>query len=234
MHVIVVGCGRVGARLATVLDSDRGIDGAGHSVSVLDRRIAAFTKLPETFSGARVVGVGFDRQRLREAGIEHADAVVAVTGGDNSNITVARVARDAFGVDRVVARIYDPRRAEIYERLGIPTVATVRWTTDRVLRHVLSDMPEPDWTDPTASVELVERRIPTSWAAGRLSEMEESSGARAVALARNGSTVLAEASTLLQEGDSVWFAVERVAVHKLDAALGGAGPTPGAGAGGRH
>lgn len=234
MHVIVVGCGRVGARLATVLDSDSGTDGRGHTVAVLDRRIAAFTKLPETFSGTQVVGVGFDRHRLREAGVEHADAVVAVTGGDNSNITVARVARDAFGVERVVARIYDPRRAEIYERLGIPTVATVRWTTDRVLRHVLSDTPEPDWTDPTASVELVERRMPTSWAARRLSELEESSGARAVALERNGTTSLARGSTLLQEGDTVWLAAERVAMQELDGALDDAGRRADAGAGGHH
>lgn len=214
MHVIVVGCGRVGARLAALLEDD------GHSVAVVDRRAGAFTRLADTFAGERVVGVGFDRDLLRAAGVEHADAVVAVTGGDNSNILVARVARDAFGVDRVVARIYDPRRAEIYERLGIPTVATVRWTTERILRHVVTDgSPTPDWTDPTATVELLERIVPPSWAAHRLSELEERSGARTVAVARNGTTFVADAATVIQDGDTAWFAVDRTGVEKLDAAL---------------
>ncbi|MBS1836969.1 MAG: TrkA family potassium uptake protein [Actinobacteria bacterium] len=214
MHVIVVGCGRVGARLATILEDD------GHSVAVVDRRAASFTRLADNFAGDRVVGVGFDRDLLRAAGVEHADAVIAVTGGDNSNILVARVARDAFGVDRVVARIYDPRRAEIYERLGIPTVATVRWTTERILRHVVTDgSAAPGWTDPTATVELVERIVPPTWAAHRLGELEQRSGARAVAVARNGTTFLAEDTTVLQDGDTAWFAVDRVGVEKLETAL---------------
>lgn len=223
MHVIVVGCGRVGARLAALLGDD------GHSVTVVDRRAASFTRLPETFSGDRVVGVGFDRDLLRTAGVERADAVIAVTGGDNSNILVARVARDAFGVERVVARIYDPGRAEIYERLGIPTVATVRWTTERILRHVVADgTPTPDWTDPTASVELVERVVPPTWAAHRIAELEERSGARAVAVARNGTTFLADDTTLVQDGDRAWFAIDRTGVDKFDAALD-ADPTTGGG-----
>lgn len=214
MHVIVVGCGRVGARLAALLETD------GHTVTVVDRRASAFTRLSEACTGERVVGVGFDRDVLEAAGVARAEAVIAVTGGDNSNILVARVARDAFGVDRVVARIYDPRRAEIYERLGIPTVATVRWTTERILRHVITDgSPSADWTDPTASVELVERAVPPAWAAHRLSELEERSGARAVAVAREGTTFLAEATTLLQDGDTAWFAIDRSGVDKLESAL---------------
>lgn len=214
MHVVVVGCGRVGARLAAQLERD------GHTVAVVDRRSSAFTRLPEGTTCARVVGVGFDRDRLREAGVERADAVVAVTGGDNSNVLAARVARDAFGVERVVARIYDPRRAEIYERLGIPTVATVQWTTDRVLRHILADTStSADWTDPTASVELLERQLPSSWAARRMGELEELSGARTVAISRNGVTFLPEVSTVVQEGDTAWFAVDRDGVDKLDTAL---------------
>ena len=133
MHVIVVGCGRVGSGLAAALDSD------GHTVGIIDRQARAFRRLPPSFGGTSIVGVGFDRDRLEEAGVGHATALAAVTNGDNSNILIARVAKETYGVERVVARIYDPRRAAIYERLGIPTVATVQWATERVLRRILPE-----------------------------------------------------------------------------------------------
>ncbi|HLF41756.1 MAG TPA: NAD-binding protein, partial [Acidimicrobiia bacterium] len=119
MHVVVVGCGRVGSELAGTLEKD------GHSVAVVDKNGAAFRRLPPGFGGRVVTGFGFDRDHLIEAGINEAGAVAAVTNGDNSNILTARIARENFGIERVVARIYDPRRAVIYQRLGIPTVATV-------------------------------------------------------------------------------------------------------------
>ena len=159
MHVVVVGCGRVGSGLARILE-DR-----GHTVAVIDKQAKAFRRLPEGFSGRTIQGVGFDRDLLREAGIEEAGALAAVTSGDNSNIMVARTAREVFGLERVIARIYDPRRAEIYEKLGIPTIATVPWTTDRVLRRILPDAPATEWTDPSAGVVLVER--PVAAALGR-------------------------------------------------------------------
>ena len=153
MHVVVVGCGRVGSGLARILE-----DG-GHTVAVIDKQAKAFRRLPEGFGGRTIQGVGFDRDLLREAGIEEAGALAAVTSGDNSNIMVARTAREVFGLERVIARIYDPRRAAIYEKLGIPTIATVQWTTDRVLRRILPDAPATEWTDPSASVVLVERPV---------------------------------------------------------------------------
>ena len=153
MHVVVVGCGRVGSGLAGILE-----DG-GHTVAVVDKQAKAFRRLPEGFGGRTIQGVGFDRDRLREAGIEEAGALAAVTSGDNSNIMVARTAREVFGLERVIARIYDPRRAAIYEKLGIPTIATVQWTTDRVLRRILPDAPATEWTDPSAGVVLVERPV---------------------------------------------------------------------------
>ena len=129
MHVVIVGCGRVGSALANNLSS------AGHTVAIIDKRSEAFARLGSGFTGQAIAGIGFDRDRLLEAGIERAGALAAVTSGDNSNIMIARVARETFGVERVVARIYDPRRAAIYQRLGIPTVATVAWTSERVLRR---------------------------------------------------------------------------------------------------
>src|SRR5690606_37465661 len=142
VHVVIVGCGRVGSGLAGIVEA------RGHSVAVVDKDPTAFRRLDPGFRGRTVVGVGFDRDRLEAAGVREAAAVAAVTSGDNSNIVTARVARETFGVERVVARIYDPRRAAIYERLGIPTIATVQWAIDRVLRRLLPDAAGDDWVDP--------------------------------------------------------------------------------------
>ncbi len=201
MHVVVVGCGRVGSGLTVALEA------AGHTVAVIDRRPPAFNRLPDDFTGRTIVGVGFDRDRLTEAGIQEAAAVAAVTNGDNSNITVARVAKETYGVERVVARIYDPRRAAIYERLGIPTIATVQWTTERVLRRVLPDTPAVEWTDPSAKVVLVERRVPSAWAARKLGELERTDLARVVGLSRLGISRVADPKLILQDGDIVFVAV---------------------------
>ena len=123
MHVIIVGCGRVGSTLALELSE------SGHDVVVIDRNANAFRRLGDNFKGRTFKGIGFDRNLLAEAGITPQSAVIAVTSGDNSNILAARVARELYRVERVVARIYDPRRASVYERLGVATVATVTWTS---------------------------------------------------------------------------------------------------------
>jgi trk system potassium uptake protein TrkA len=219
VHVVVVGCGRVGSGLAMALE------GAGHSVAVIDRRPQAFIRLAEDFAGRAIVGVGFDRDRLVEAGIEEASALAAVTNGDNSNITVARVAKETFGVERVVARIYDPRRAAIYERLGIPTVATVQWTTERVLRRVLPDTPAVEWTDPSARVVLAERRLPAAWAGRRPEDVEAPGLARIVGLSRLGVSRIVDPKTVLQDGDIVFLAVdaERLEDYEKFLAAGPAG-----------
>jgi len=185
----------------------------------MDRRPEAFRKLPESFAGETVVGVGFDRDRLIAAGVERADALAAVTSGDNSNILVARVAREAFGVQRVVARIYDPRRAEIYERLGIPTIATVQWTTDRVMHRLLPMGAPADWTDPTAAVSLVERPVTPAWAGKQIGALEEAASARVVSLTRLGVASVAVPGVVLQDGDVVHLAVATQEVDRLDDAL---------------
>ncbi len=169
MHVIVVGCGRVGSEVALNLAAS-----AEHDVIVIDRRLEAFRRLGESFAGTTMVGVGFDRDVLTEAGITPDCAVAAVTSGDNSNILIARVARETFGVKHVVARIYDPRRASIYERLGIATVASVTWTSARVLRHLLSTDATPDWIDPSAKFTIVERRVPPGAAGVSVANLEAS------------------------------------------------------------
>ena len=138
-----MGCGRVGSLLA------RSLEERHHTVAVIDSNPDAFRRLGASFSGIRVTGMGFDQDVLDQAGIHRADAFLAVSSGDNSNIIAARVARETFGIENVVARIYDPGRAEVYERLGIPTVATVKWTADQVLRRILPAGTEPDFRDPS-------------------------------------------------------------------------------------
>jgi trk system potassium uptake protein TrkA len=185
-------------------------------VAVVDRKAKSLERLPEGFSGRTVVGVGFDRDRLIAAGIQEATALAAVTNGDNSNILVARVAKETFGVERVVARIYDPRRAKIYERLGIPTIATVEWATERVLQRVMPDRPAVEWIDPSARVCLIERPIPPHWAGHRIDELDLGGHARIAAVTRLGESVVAGLGTILQEGDVVHACVSGESIERFD------------------
>ena len=213
MHVIVVGCGRVGSEVALSLSSTE------HDVIVIDRRAESFRRLGEAFTGTTLVGVGFDRDVLTEAGITPTCAVAAVTSGDNSNILIARVARETFGVEHVVARIYDPRRASIYERLGIATVASVAWTSARVLRHLLASDTTPDWIDPSARFTMVERRVPAAAAGNSVAEVESLCGGRVALLGRFGEPSIPSPATLLQEDDVVHVVVSAENAARLDAAL---------------
>lgn len=208
MHIVVVGCGRVGSELAGHLEKN------GHTVAVVDKRASAFRRLPTGFGGRTVVGFGFDRDTLREAGIEQAGALAAVTSGDNSNIMSARVARETFGLQRVVARIYDPRRAAIYQRLGIPTVATVSWTTDQVIRRLLPEDNESDWVDASGQVALVERELPAAWAGKLLSELDQPGQFVLSAITRLGAGMVVEPGLVGQEGDVLHLVV---ALDALDA-----------------
>jgi len=213
MHVIVVGCGRVGSEVAVSLASTE------HDVVVIDRRVEAFRRLGDDFNGRTLVGVGFDRDVLTEAGVAPDCAVAAVTSGDNSNILIARVARETFGVRRVVARIYDPRRASIYERLGIATVASVAWTSARVLRNAVGDEATPDWIDPSAKFTMVERRVPTAGAGIAVSTVESSIQGRIAVLSRCGESSVPAPATLLQEDDVLQVVVAADQAALLDEAL---------------
>ncbi|HEY2950533.1 MAG TPA: TrkA family potassium uptake protein [Micromonosporaceae bacterium] len=215
MHVVIMGCGRVGSTLAHSLEA------RGHTVAVIDQNADAFRRLGADFAGVTVTGIGFDRDVLRQAGIERADAFAAVSSGDNSNIISARLARETFGVSRVVARIYDPKRAEVYERLGIPTVATVRWTADRMLRHLVPEGNVEIFRDPTSMVAIIEVPLHPDWIGRPLRALEEATGTRAAYLMRFGVGSLPTASTVLQDGDQVFMLVTdeiAAAVTKVSAA----------------
>lgn len=201
MHIVIMGCGRVGSTVAHNLET------LGHSVSIIDQNPDAFRRLGPDFAGLTVTGVGFDRDVLVEAGIERADAFAAVSSGDNSNIISARVARENFGIGRVVARIYDPKRAEVYERLGIPTVATVRWTADRMIRHLVPEGIAELWREPTGTVAIVEVPLHPGWVSQPARALEEATGARIAYIMRFGLATLPTPSMVLQDGDQVFMLV---------------------------
>ena len=201
MHVVIMGCGRVGSSVAAALER------LGHTVAVIDKDSGAFRRLGADFHGQQVVGNGFDRQVMIEAGIERAGAFAAVSSGDNSNIISARLARETYGVSRVVARIYDSRRAMVYERLGIPTVATIRWAADRMMRHLIPEGTVEVFRDPTSAVSIVEAPLNRDWVARTIKALEDATGARVAYLMRFGIGTLATPSTVLQDGDQVFMLV---------------------------
>ena len=215
MHVVIMGCGRLGSTLA------HNLDGRGHSVAVIDQNSDAFRRLGADFGGLTVTGIGFDRDVLRAAGIERADAFAAVSSGDNSNIISARLARETFGVSRVVARIYDSRRAQVYERLGIPTVATIRWAADRMVKHLVPEGTVEVFRDPTSVVSIVEAPLHRDWVGQPLKSLEERTGARVAYLMRFGMGMLGTPSTVIQDGDQVFMLVtDETVTDVLDIAAG--------------
>jgi trk system potassium uptake protein TrkA len=197
VHIVILGCGRVGSLLAHRLDD------MGHSVAIVDQDPGSFRKLGADFAGQTVTGVGFDRETLETAGIERAAAFAAVSSGDNSNILAARVARETYGVEQVVARIYDPRRAEVYQRLGIPTVATVSWSTNQIMRNLLPLGAQDEYVDPSGGIILAEVHIGARWLGRNATALERGAGVRLAFITRYGKAFVPDAETVMQEGDLV-------------------------------
>jgi trk system potassium uptake protein TrkA len=213
-HFVIMGCGRVGVTLAhTLVDS-------GHSVAIIDQDDRAFRRLRSGFTGRKVTGVGFDRDTLRQADIENAYAFAAVSSGDNSNILATRVARETFHVPHVVARIYDPGRAEIYQRLGIPTVAAVRWSADQVLRRILPEQSiKGDFREASGRLILGEVQLDDGWVGRELTEIEAASGARVAYLTRFGEGILPRPGTRYQKGDIVHAMMSVDSTFEIDRIL---------------
>ena len=218
LYVVVMGCGRVGSSLATALVR------IGHEVAVIDRDGSAFLRLGAEYTGLKVVGMGFDRDVLIKAGIERAEAFAAVSSGDNSNIISARVAREMFGVERVVARIYDAKRAAVYERLGIPTVATVPWTVDRFLHTLIQDGQTTKWRDPSGAVAVAELNLHEDWMGRTVSALQSATGSRVAFIIRYGDGLLPTNKTVIQAGDSVFVAAVSGTVGEAVALAGNPPP----------
>jgi len=209
-----MGCGRVGSSLATELEA------AGHTVAVIDQAREAFRRLGPNFKGRTVTGVGFDREVLLEAGIQDADAFAAVSNGDNSNILAARVARENYGVQNVVARIYDPGRAEIYQRLGIPTVATVLWATDQILRRLAPEGSRSEWRDATGAIQLCEMHPHSLWYGRPILLIDDQTPARVAFITRLGEGLIPDEHTVLQQGDLIHVMVSEADVARTEEILG--------------
>jgi trk system potassium uptake protein TrkA len=184
----------------------------------MDKSSRAFRRL-KGWDGPCIIGSGFDRDDLERAGALHAGALAAVTSGDNTNILTVRIARETYKIPNVVARIYDPRRAEIYQRLGIPTVATVTWTIDQVRRRLLPDEDVADWSDPTGRLALVDRSLPDDWAGRPLCDLEQPGRLSLVAVTRSGLPRLDARELVGQEGDVLHLAVLDDALRQLDETL---------------
>jgi len=195
VHVVIMGCGRVGSTLA------RSLEDRNHTVSVIDSDPDAFRRLGPSFNGDKITGYGFDQAVLTKAGIARADAFAAVSSGDNSNIIAARVARESYGIQQVVARIYDPGRAEVYQRLGIATVATVKWTADQVLRRLLPAGAEPDFRDPSGTIRLDQIPVRDAWIGQRTVLFQEQTRSRIAWIDRLGEGMLPSRETVIQDGD---------------------------------
>lgn len=194
MNIIIVGCGRVGVELALALHRN-------HTVSVIDREAHAFDRLGLHFSGRTVHGHGMDRTVLERAGIESADALAAVTSSDNVNAIVARVAQDIYRVQHVVARVYNPRRAPIYEKLNLQTVSSSTWGAHRIEQLLVHPGMQSISSAGNGEVQIYEIAVPSEWSGHRLSELVPMEHSIPVALARNGKGILPRAETLLEPQD---------------------------------
>ncbi len=194
-----MGCGRTGALLATEFES------RGHSVAIIDQLSDAFRRLPSTFAGQKITGVGFDRETLVAAGVEEAYAFAAVSDGDNSNILAARVVRETYSVQHVVARIADPGRAEVYQRLGIATVAPVPWTVTQIVAQLLPGASDDVYTDASAGLAMSRIAFHEAWIGHRYVDAEAAVGARVAYIVRFGTGLIPAADTIVQEGDEPFW-----------------------------
>jgi trk system potassium uptake protein TrkA len=213
MRAIIVGCGRVGTRLAQLLEQE------AHQVVMVDKNPAAFKRLHAGFSGQLVAGTGFDRETLREAGIERADAFAAVTSGDNSNFVAATVARDTFRVPTVVARIYDPQREQIYRRMGIRTISPTDWGAHKIKRLMVASALRSEYELGNGELELIAGRVSSLLAGRSVRDLSLTGEAMVFAIVRAGRAFVPTLGTLLEEGDQVHLSVDRGAVDKLEAML---------------
>jgi trk system potassium uptake protein len=217
VRVVIMGCGRVGILLTQELAR------AGHEVSVIDKHAAAFDRLPPGFEARTIVGLGFDRDVLEDAGIKEADAFLAVSSGDNSNIVSARVAREHYHVPQVIARIYDPMRADIYEKLNIPTVSTTRWGVKQIMMMLTHPREEIKETLAAGDLLRMRIRVPPHLVGRPVGELNVDGKVLVAGVDRGGSGFLPISSSTFQDGDFAAVIVQKDALELLDDLLEPAG-----------
>jgi len=215
MKIVIVGCGRVGSTLAGMLSVE------GHSVSIIDKNPAAFSRLPKNFSGKIIEGIGFDKKTLEEAGIKHADAFTSVTNGDNSNIISALIAHKKYRVPYVVARIYDPSRTEIYRRLGITTISSTIWGANTIKDLILHPGIVDKTTMGSGEVKLIEIEAPQRIVGHTVSELTIPSELAVASIVRGGKAFLPSSATRFEKEDLIYLLVLSSAMSKLKDMIGG-------------
>jgi trk system potassium uptake protein TrkA len=214
MKVIVMGCGRIGSQVSQLL-SDQ-----GHEVTVIDHDSNSDGRLGPSFKGSIIKGLGFDRNILMQAGIENVEAFVAASQSDNANIVAARIARNIFHVPRVVARLYDPRRAEIYQRLGLTTISSTNWGAERIFQ-VLTHSNIDVWnTFGSGEVALVHVEVPPQISGRNVMHMNVPGEVMVVSITRNDHAFIPVTGTEFHEGDLVHLVVLSSAMDRLEELLG--------------
>jgi trk system potassium uptake protein TrkA len=214
MRIIIIGCGHTGAGLARELAL------AGHAITIVDNNPASFERLGPSFKGETRVGPGFDKEVLMSAGIEQADGLAAVTSSDETNVVTARLAREVFHVPRVVARVYDPRKAEIYRRLGLQTISPVTFGIQRLADLLTFSQLGAVHSLGSGEVDLVEAEAPPLLVGRAVKDLTVPDEIRVVAITRSGKTFLPTMGTSFKEGDLIHIAVLATSADRLKALLG--------------
>ena len=214
MKIIVIGCGRVGAGLAQSLSQ------RGHAVTVVDKEPAAFARLGAGFTGHTATGLCFDREVLLHAGIGRADGLAAVTGSDATNLVTARLARQEFHVPRVVARLYEPRKAAVYQQLGVQTITPITWGIQRIAEILCYSQLHTILSLGSGEVDLVEVELPHLLSGRTVNEVTLAGEIQVVAISRGGNTFLPTLGTVFQEGDVLHLVVLAASAERLTTLLG--------------
>jgi len=214
MKVIIMGCGRVGEQLSVMMA------GEGHDVVVIDQDQAALDRLRPSFPGEKIKGVGFDRNVLIRAGIESAEGFATTSSSDNANIVAARIARNVFHVPRVVARLHDPRRAEIYQRLGLVTISSTTWGALRICELLTHSDLAPVMTFGSGELSLLALELPHHFAGRSVKDLTVVGEIAVVSLTRNGHALMPSLGLEFAEGDTLHLAVLATSMSRLEALLG--------------
>ena len=214
MNIVVLGCGRMGSGLAQALAFRR------HAVTVVDVDPAAFSRLGPSFAGRTVTGSAVDRETLLSAGVERTDGLAAVTASDEVNVVCARLALQVFRVPRVVARLYDPRKADIYRRLGLQTVTPVTWAVHRMADLLCYSHLDAVATLGSGEVDIVETEVPPLLVGRTVTELKVPGEVRVVAVTRGSRTFLPVDGTVFHKGDRLHIAVLGASSERLQALLG--------------
>lgn len=209
MYIIIMGCGRVGAQLTKVLTLE------GHDITVIDKNPEAFERLPKNFRGRKITGVGFDEEVLEKSGINRADAFIAVTNGDNTNIVAALVAKNRFRVPKVIARIYDPVRERLYQHLGVQCISSTAWAANKIKDLILHREIVRHMSFGSGEVNLVESEIGPHLAGHAVRDLYVPGEIMVVAIVRHGHPFIPGLGTTFEIGDGIQVVVSNASIPKL-------------------